>query len=180
MRRKNKKHFLDYLNLKIILLVLTTGAFYLWIRPFSTPAHSEENLYPYKIENKFIAKDKNIFASYSAKTELSYCEEDRVTKRNSLRCKKDIEPEIAQIEIIREIAPKPKVEAAENTFQLKPVKIAPTRNIPKSPIHKAIAIKKRTCAHKNDHPSKSKTKGHHMDEDCCLDPDESKNPACAY
>jgi hypothetical protein len=36
------------------------------------------------------------------------------------------------------------------------------------------------CAEKNDHPSYSKTKGHHMDEDCCLDPDESRNPCCTY
>jgi len=36
------------------------------------------------------------------------------------------------------------------------------------------------CAKKNDHPSRSKTKGHHMDEDCCMDPDESRNPCCSY
>jgi hypothetical protein len=37
-----------------------------------------------------------------------------------------------------------------------------------------------TCAHKNDHPSYSDTKGKHMDEDCCPDPDEWPNPRCAY
>jgi hypothetical protein len=36
------------------------------------------------------------------------------------------------------------------------------------------------CPEKIQHPHKSKTKGHHMDEDCCLDPDESRNPKCAY
>lgn len=36
------------------------------------------------------------------------------------------------------------------------------------------------CAVKNDHPSYSKTKGKHMDEDCCPDPDEWPNPKCAY
>jgi hypothetical protein len=36
------------------------------------------------------------------------------------------------------------------------------------------------CPVKNDHPSKSKTKGKHMDEDCCPDPDEWPNPRCAY
>lgn len=37
------------------------------------------------------------------------------------------------------------------------------------------------CAHKNDHPRKSKTKKHrHMDEDCCMDPDEWPNPRCQY
>src|SRR4030042_5838860 len=37
-----------------------------------------------------------------------------------------------------------------------------------------------SCNHKNDHPRKSKTKGKHMDEDCCPDPDEWPNPRCAY
>ena len=36
------------------------------------------------------------------------------------------------------------------------------------------------CAHKSDKPRKSKTKGKHMDEDCCPDPDEWPNPRCAY
>jgi len=37
------------------------------------------------------------------------------------------------------------------------------------------------CPHKNDHPRKSKTKKHrHMDEDCCMDPDEWPNPRCQY
>lgn len=37
-----------------------------------------------------------------------------------------------------------------------------------------------SCNHKNDKPRKSKTKGKHMDEDCCPDPDEWPNPRCAY
>jgi hypothetical protein len=36
------------------------------------------------------------------------------------------------------------------------------------------------CPEKNDHPSYSDTKGKHMDEDCCPDPDEWPNPRCAY
>ena len=37
------------------------------------------------------------------------------------------------------------------------------------------------CRHKNDKPRKSKTKKHrHMDEDCCMDPDEWPNPRCQY
>jgi hypothetical protein len=36
------------------------------------------------------------------------------------------------------------------------------------------------CNHKNDKPRKSKTKGKHMDEDYCPDPDEWPNPRCAY
>lgn len=41
-------------------------------------------------------------------------------------------------------------------------------------------VAKATCAEKNDHPSYSDTKGKHMDEDCCPDPDEWPNPGCAY
>lgn len=37
-----------------------------------------------------------------------------------------------------------------------------------------------SCAHKKDKPRYSKTKGKHMDEDCCPDPDEWPNPRCAY
>ncbi|HLM84395.1 MAG TPA: hypothetical protein VK254_04290 [Candidatus Bathyarchaeia archaeon] len=36
------------------------------------------------------------------------------------------------------------------------------------------------CAAKHDHPRNSPNKGHHMDEDCCMDPDESRNPCCSY
>jgi len=39
----------------------------------------------------------------------------------------------------------------------------------------------RSCPNKHDHPSYSnKGKGKHLDEDCCPDPDEWPNPACAY
>ena len=38
-----------------------------------------------------------------------------------------------------------------------------------------------SCAEKNDgDPSKSDTKGKHMDEDCCPDPDEWPKPGCRY
>lgn len=37
------------------------------------------------------------------------------------------------------------------------------------------------CAKKNDKPRKSKqNKGHHLDMECCLDPDEDPNPHCTY
>ena len=39
---------------------------------------------------------------------------------------------------------------------------------------------KKTCHH-NDLPHNSYTKNHrHMDEDCCMDPDEWQNPKCDY
>jgi hypothetical protein len=38
-----------------------------------------------------------------------------------------------------------------------------------------------SCAEANDgHPSYSDTKGKHMDEDCCPDPDEWPKPGCVY
>jgi hypothetical protein len=44
-----------------------------------------------------------------------------------------------------------------------------------------VYVAKASCAEKNDHPSKSKQgKGLHIDEDCCIDPDEWPNPRCAY
>lgn len=36
------------------------------------------------------------------------------------------------------------------------------------------------CAHPDRKPTYSKTKGRHMDEDCCPDPDEWPMPGCAY
>ena len=38
---------------------------------------------------------------------------------------------------------------------------------------------KNTCHH-SDAPQMSKSKGEHMDEDCCPDPDEWANPKCDY
>jgi hypothetical protein len=37
-----------------------------------------------------------------------------------------------------------------------------------------------SCREKNDHPRYSDTKGKHMDEDCCPDPDEWAKPGCVY
>lgn len=47
-------------------------------------------------------------------------------------------------------------------------------------IKRVIVVHGRRCAEENDHPSKSETKGKHMDEDCCPDPDEWPKPGCAY
>lgn len=51
-------------------------------------------------------------------------------------------------------------------------------------VRKAAAAPRRgrlTCAHPGSKPQKSKQhKGIHTDEDCCPDPDERPNPACAY
>lgn len=39
---------------------------------------------------------------------------------------------------------------------------------------------KLVCPHPNRKPKKSPNKGNHVDEDCCPDPDEYPNSACAY
>ncbi|MBM3255979.1 MAG: hypothetical protein FJZ04_00710 [Candidatus Moranbacteria bacterium] len=48
------------------------------------------------------------------------------------------------------------------------------------PKPKRVLVSKASCAKKNHKGKKSKTKGRHMDEDCCMDPDESPNPRCQY
>lgn len=47
-------------------------------------------------------------------------------------------------------------------------------------IKRAIVVRGRSCAEKNDHPGKSDTKGKHTDEDCCPDSDEWPKSGCAY
>jgi hypothetical protein len=39
---------------------------------------------------------------------------------------------------------------------------------------------KMVCPHPNHKPQRSPNKGNHVDEDCCPDPDEYPNAACAY
>ena len=51
--------------------------------------------------------------------------------------------------------------------------------IKRPPPHRTL-IHLATCPIKNHHGKKSKTKGRHMDEDCCMDPDEWPNPRCQY
>jgi hypothetical protein len=56
--------------------------------------------------------------------------------------------------------------------------------VPKKPVVKGtIAViysGKQKCPHPGQRPQKSPTKGKHVDEDCCSDPDEWPNPICAY
>lgn len=57
---------------------------------------------------------------------------------------------------------------------------APKKTTVQSVPHRTL-IRLGRCVHKNDHPRKSKTKKYrHMDEDCCMDPDEWPNPRCQY
>lgn len=51
------------------------------------------------------------------------------------------------------------------------------------PVKKIVArapvVRKRSCRN-DDNPSYSDTKGKHVDEDCCPDPDEWPKPGCVY
>ena len=47
-------------------------------------------------------------------------------------------------------------------------------------VSSAPPVAKGSCPHPDRKPSNSDTKGKHMDEDCCPDPDEWPNPGCAY
>ncbi|MCX6763717.1 MAG: hypothetical protein NTZ97_03220 [Candidatus Moranbacteria bacterium] len=61
----------------------------------------------------------------------------------------------------------------------KDVKV-PGGEIQKVPVKKYIQVKI-SCRESNyGHPGKSATKGKHMDEDCCPDPDEWPKPGCVY
>ncbi len=50
--------------------------------------------------------------------------------------------------------------------------------LPKKETSKAISCKDERDG--KDHPKNSTTKGKHMDEDCCPDPDEWPKPGCVY
>lgn len=80
---------------------------------------------------------------------------------------------------------KPKEEAINKGPETVPIvkKDTAKKTAPAKP--PAAPVKKKetrgiSCKHKNDHPSYSKTKGKHMDEDCCPDPDEWPKPGCVY
>jgi len=62
----------------------------------------------------------------------------------------------------------------------KPAVANTTTTTPKPKVEAPRVSKGRRCPEKNPHPTKSKTKGKHRDEDCCPDPDEWPMPGCAY
>ncbi|MFA5777196.1 MAG: hypothetical protein WC906_02050 [Parcubacteria group bacterium] len=94
---------------------------------------------------------------YKLKTPGELCEEDKDQKRSSDLCGKDDE------EKVKEIAQAKEREDRSRLVNLKP------------------KVVKLSCPESNyGHPSKSDTKGKHMDEDCCPDPDEWPKPGCVY
>lgn len=52
--------------------------------------------------------------------------------------------------------------------------------IRKTILRPAARPMKPRCPFPNEKPHNSPRKGHHMDEDCCMDPDEWPNPRCQY
>lgn len=68
--------------------------------------------------------------------------------------------------------------------KVKPTKlyaIFPDKNKDKNKDQSNEKNKGKLTCHHSDPPHPSYTKNHrHMDEDCCMDPDEWENPKCAY
>lgn len=88
------------------------------------------------------------------------CEKSQAEKKNSELCGEDLTDDqtIAQN------------ESFDKEYQKKNAK-----RIARRP-----TVLRVSCREKNDHPSYSETKGKHMDEDCCPDPDEWPKPGCIY
>lgn len=59
--------------------------------------------------------------------------------------------------------------------------VSPTTTKPVTPkVEAPRVVRGIRCPEKIQHPSKSNTKGKHVDEDCCPDPDEWPKAGCAY
>lgn len=93
------------------------------------------------------------------------CESDYSKSQNSQMCGADVKNKI--------------LEAEERRIEQE--RMAAARAAAARAASLKAASVKVSCAEKNDgHPGKSKTKGKHMDEDCCPDPDEWPKPGCIY
>lgn len=92
-----------------------------------------------------------------------------------------------KVEVLPEVIPdttpaQPKSNNEQPPKTIIPPTIQPAPIVPKIVKTKPIVRvdNRPTCRKKNDHPQRSKTKGTHMDEDCCIDPDEYPDPKCRY
>ena len=104
---------------------------------------------------EFLGEEKN--PSLSIKEER--CQKDKLEKKSSELCGED-----------------PKDEALDR--ELKKIDDQARARLivrPRNPVARKIS-----CAEANDNPSYSDTKGKHVDEDCCPDPDEWPKPGCSY
>lgn len=106
-------------------------------------------------ENKKI--DAKALNEYKLIPPETKCEEDKGQRKSSDLCGKDDEEELKKIEKER----KEKVARAIASQKPRIVKVS--------------------CREEDlGDPSKSDTKGKHVDEDCCPDPDEWPKPGCVY
>ena len=172
---KIKNNFSLYVNLRILFLSLTAAAIYIWSPPSSFfIVHSEE--FQENDTNKNIsgALDSDVQINYPLKTKDQYCEEDKNNKRDSRLCGQSIQLE-KQDELVYEKLIQPNKARLQIEKQLQ--KNAATAL---GTIVRKQAVLRISCTEKNDHPSYSDSKGKHMDEDCCPDPDEWPKPGCAY
>jgi hypothetical protein len=170
-----KKNISSYINFRIIIIGTATAVMYAWLSPSSFfIVHSEE------LQKNNIQKNDNVVSNnfnvteYRLKTKIQYCKEDKKNKQDSLLCGQSI-----QLNEQEELAYKEQARPAEVQSKIQPQMQKPISTTPKIIIRKPIAPRI-SCAEKNDHPSRSDTKGKHQDEDCCPDPDEWPKPGCVY
>jgi hypothetical protein len=178
MQRKKiqtKKSVSHYINFRIIILGTVTAAIYFWLPvSLSLIVHSEELLKNNAKKINLVESSKNISSEYSLKTKIQYCKEDKKNKRDSVLCGQSI-----QLDKLEEMEFEKQTQPAEAKPEVKPQMQKSVATAPKIIIRKPVVLRI-SCAEKNDHPSKSATKGKHMDEDCCPDPDEWPKPGCVY
>lgn len=109
---------------------------------------------------------KNLKDARLAAIASNQCKEDSAKSQNSEMCGMDIKNKVLI-----------DAEKKEEEARLAAERAAAAKKRAAS----AVPAGKVSCPEKNDgHPSKSKTKGKHMDEDCCPDPDEWPKPGCVY
>jgi hypothetical protein len=165
---------------KIFLIGIFVIGSVMWIgnRGIISTAHSEDNseivtnawvkdiLVPAKVREKpeidnqrdsEMKMDVKVINDYKLKSSEEQCAEDKGQKKDSDLCGKDDEEEVKKIE---------RQATAQRAARI-------------AAFHPRVVTL--SCRESNyGHPSRSDTKGKHMDEDCCPDPDEWPKPGCVY
>lgn len=152
--------FSDAATFYLIVVLIFAGAIFKFFQEKSNFAEAEgrvagaSSVSEIRLENNFIPR-------YSEKFKVEAAGKIKVSQN-----KRE-----AKYQVIME-----EYEAAQPKPQPKPVPVVVRKRI----IRPIVRVSLHSCPIKNHRPSKSSSKGHHMDEDCCLDQDESRNPACRY
>jgi hypothetical protein len=171
---KIKNNVSLYLNFRVLFLSLASASIYLLSLSSALAVHSEE------FQKNSVSKNINEVSNLGVrtddfiKTKNKYCEEDKKDKRDSKLCGQSM-----QLDEQEELTYKKLTQPAKTKVDIQSQEQRPAATIPKTIIRKPV-IRRISCAEKNDHPSNSDTKGRHMDEDCCPDPDEWPKPGCVY